>query len=195
MDLIRPAAKSDIFDCSVNVVGEVKDLSLPRIHEWHSWHAKVNMHGGGYVTDTGKQTDDCFVITLGLPVGGAVSVIMLQLLLYCNIIRTSLYQAAEIIKTTARNITAGTHYKQVGVQLQRTLTTWHCPHLLLRAVLRRGAGHAAIDRYLLPATPTAANQQNRHTLLQRANGTGRRTDPVPLYIAPLPHTMRMTYCI
>ena len=118
---------------------------------------KSTCMGGGYVTDTGKQTDDCFVITLCLPVGGAVSVIMLQLLLYCNIICTSLYQAAEIIKTTARNITAGTHYKQVGVQLQRTLTTWHCPHLLLRAVLRRGAGHAAIDRYLLPATPTAAN--------------------------------------
>jgi len=41
--------------------------------------------------------------------------------------------------------------KQVCVQLLRQLTTYHCPHLLLRA------GRAAIDRYLLAAGPTAAN--------------------------------------
>jgi len=34
---------------------------------------------------------------------------------------------------------------------QRTLTTWHCPRSLAAA--------AAIDRYLLLAGPTAANQQ------------------------------------
>jgi len=41
------------------------------------------------------------------------------------------------------------------------LKKWHCPHLLWLAVLRPpcccGAGRAAIDRYLLPAVPTAAN--------------------------------------
>jgi len=38
---------------------------------------------------------------------------------------------------------------------------WQCPHLLLHAVLLLSAGRAAIDRYLLPARPTAANPQQR----------------------------------
>ena len=58
----------------------------------------------------------------------------------------------------------------------RQLTTWNCPHLLLRAVCRAAAplllhaGRAAIDRYLLPAGFTAAN-----TPLS-IDGTDGRTD-------------------
>jgi len=37
----------------------------------------------------------------------------------------------------------------------RQLTTWHCSQLLL------STGRAAIDCYLLPAAPTAANPQRR----------------------------------
>ena len=51
----------------------------------------------------------------------------------------------------------------------RTLTTWHCSH--------SPAAAAAIDRYLLPAGPTAANLQ------QRVHCS------VPI-IDPAPHTMR-----
>ena len=47
----------------------------------------------------------------------------------------------------------------------RRLSTWHCPHLLLNAVLqpvlrRRCRAPAAVDRCLLP---TGAQQQTRHT--------------------------------
>jgi len=49
----------------------------------------------------------------------------------------------------------------------RTLTTWHCPH--------SPAAAAAIDRYLLPAGPTAANLQQRRA----ATGWDRRTDGRP----------------
>ena len=43
--------------------------------------------------------------------------------------------------------------------LRRTLTAWHYPHspAARRAAVRR----AAIDRYLLPTGPTAANVQQR----------------------------------
>jgi len=45
-------------------------------------------------------------------------------------------------------------------QQWRQLTTWHCPHLLLRAVLRFGAATAerrrVIDRYLLLGSKPAA---------------------------------------
>ena len=45
-----------------------------------------------------------------------------------------------------------------------TLTMWHCPHIPQHA-----AAAAAIDRYLLPVGPTAANlQQQAHA------GTDRR---------------------
>ena len=40
----------------------------------------------------------------------------------------------------------------------RRLVTWHCPHVLLwRRCCWAAAGRAAIDSYLLPAGPTAAN--------------------------------------
>ena len=60
----------------------------------------------------------------------------------------------------------------------RQLTTWHCSHLLRRAMLRRGccdrrpAGRAAIDRYLMAAGFTAANPQQRRA----ADGTDGQTD-------------------
>jgi len=50
---------------------------------------------------------------------------------------------------------------------------WHRLHVLLYAVLQSGgmdaadcqpASHAAIDRYLLSARHTAANQPQRHTV-------------------------------
>jgi len=62
-----------------------------------------------------------------------------------------------------------------------TLKTWHCPHMLLRAVLRRGCcccvDRASIDRYLLPAGPTAANPPHAAA----AGEWDKRTDSVPFY--------------
>ena len=52
----------------------------------------------------------------------------------------------------------------------RTLTTWHCPRLLL------SADRAAVDRQLLVAGPTAANPQQRR---RAAAGRDRCTDPAP----------------
>jgi len=43
----------------------------------------------------------------------------------------------------------------------RQLSTGHCSHLLLSAVLWLSAGRAAIDRYLSPAGRTAANPHER----------------------------------
>ena len=66
----------------------------------------------------------------------------------------------------------------------RTLKTWHCPHLLLCAVLRpRTTAAPAVQQSIdisLPAGPTAANPHR--TLLQRVNGTDRRTDTVPFHV-------------
>jgi len=79
----------------------------------------------------------------------------------------------------------------------RQLTTWHYPHLLLRAVLRRGccrrrpAGRAVIDRYLLAAGPTAANSQQRVCGGQMGQTNGRTDGRTPdSCIDPAPHTMR-----
>ena len=56
----------------------------------------------------------------------------------------------------------------------RTLTTWHCPH--------SHAAAAPIDRYLLPAGPSAANLQQRVCCRGSVLGqTDRRTDTVPLH--------------
>ena len=52
----------------------------------------------------------------------------------------------------------------------RTLTTWHCPH--------SPAAGAAIDRYLLPAGPTAANLQQTVVHAWTDRQTDRRTDTV-----------------
>ena len=50
------------------------------------------------------------------------------------------------------SLSALNNYKSVFSYL-RTLTKWHCPHSPTAA--------AALDRYLLPAGPTAANLQQR----------------------------------
>ena len=59
----------------------------------------------------------------------------------------------------------------------RTLTTWHCPHLPTTA--------AAIDRFLLPTGPTAANLQQRvcccGPMLGQTSPADRRTDTVPFH--------------
>jgi len=59
----------------------------------------------------------------------------------------------------------------------RTLTTWHCPHLPTTA--------AAIDRFLLPTGPTAANLQQRvcccGPMLGQTSPADRRTDTVPIH--------------
>jgi len=80
--------------------------------------------------------------------------------------------------------TALPQLKQVCVQLLRTLTTWHCPQpaasrrAAVSVPLRRPAA-AAIDQYLLPAGPTAANPPAAALLmllLWAHAGTDRRTD-------------------
>ena len=53
----------------------------------------------------------------------------------------------------------------------RRLTTWHCPH--------SSAAAAAVDRYHLPAGPTAANLQQPGLLPWAHAGTDSRTDTVP----------------
>ena len=59
----------------------------------------------------------------------------------------------------------------------RQLTTWHCSHLLMNAVLPRRPTTAAIDGYLLPAEPTAANPSQRHVAVDRWDRqTKRQTD-------------------
>jgi len=75
--------------------------------------------------------------------------------------------------------------KQVGVQLPTSLLTRHCSHLLLTAVLLwmwidrlLQTRRAAIDRYRLPAEPTAANPR-----LWRNKGQADRRTPYR-YIHP-----------
>ena len=64
----------------------------------------------------------------------------------------------------------------------RALTTWHCPHLLLRAVLRpRAATTPAVQQSIDISFPPGPQQQTCHTLLQRANGTDSRMDTVPFH--------------
>jgi len=69
----------------------------------------------------------------------------------------------------------------------RRLSTWHCSRLLSIAVLRRrcgrAPGRAAIDRYFVPAGPTAANPQPRRpndaTDRETDGQTDRQTDARP----------------
>ena len=66
------------------------------------------------------------------------------------------------------------NYKSV-LSFLRQLTTWHCPHLLLRAVLRlHAAGHAAIDRP--PARRAHSSKPAAACRVRPANGTDRKTD-------------------
>jgi len=55
----------------------------------------------------------------------------------------------------------------------RQLTTWHCPHVLVRAALLLTAGRAAIDRYLVAAEPASAKLTKRRAAAGR---TDRHTD-------------------
>jgi len=66
--------------------------------------------------------------------------------------------------------------KQVRVQLPMPAVayTWHCPHLLLRAVPHAAAAPAT-QQSIDIACPPVPQQQTRRTLLQRANGTDGRT--------------------
>jgi len=80
----------------------------------------------------------------------------------------------------------GNKYKSVFSFL-RQLTTWHCSQLLL------SAGRAAIDRYIPPAGPTAANPpQDAAAVDGWDRQTNRRTDTVPY----MPYAMRAmsTFC-
>ena len=63
----------------------------------------------------------------------------------------------------------------------RTLTTWHCPH--------SHAAAAPIDRYLLPAGPSAANLQQR--VCCRGSVLGQTDGRTPYrFIDPAPRTTR-----
>jgi len=64
------------------------------------------------------------------------------------------------------------YFTESGFSYPRTPTTWHCPH---SPAARRCC--TAIDRYLLPAGPTAANLQRR--VCCRGFMLDRRTDTVP----------------
>ena len=86
-----------------------------------------------------------------------------------------------------------------GVATLRTaihLLLTYCPHLLLRAVLRRAAadrriaGRAAIDRYLLAAEP-GSQQKIRSIDLRRPDETDGQTDrrTPDSCIDPAPHTI------
>jgi len=59
----------------------------------------------------------------------------------CHATKPALFRATDVWRETNKSV----------FSFLRQLTTWHCLQLLLRA------GHAAIDRYLLPVVPKAAN--------------------------------------
>jgi len=83
------------------------------------------------------------------------------------------------------------HNKTVFTLIPR-LSTWHCPHLLLYAVLRRrcwrAPAPAAVDRCLLPERRSAANPPRA----AQTDGTDKQTDGRTLdrFIDPAPHTVR-----
>jgi len=65
---------------------------------------------------------------------------------------------------------------------RRTLKTWLYPHLLPRAVLwPRAAAAPAMQQSIDITYPPGPQQQTLRTLLQRANGTDKRTDSVPFH--------------
>jgi len=71
--------------------------------------------------------------------------------------------------------------KQAFSTFLRRLQAWHCPHLLMRAVLRpRTAAPPTVQQSIDIHYPPGPQQQTQRTLLQRANGTDRETDSVPL---------------
>ena len=88
-----------------------------------------------------------------------------------------------------RALTSAHNYSLLS--LLRQLTTWHCSHLSLNAVLLccRGARRPPLSINI--ACPPGPQQQTRCTLLQRSkNGTDRQTDGHRPVTQTLPHTMR-----
>ena len=100
-----------------------------------------------------------------------------------NSTMTSLCSLALLINTTSTCTTREFTYL-------RTLTTWHRP--------RSPAAAAAIDRYLLPAGPTAANLQQRGSASKWDRQENGRTpyrfiDPAGLTGRAVPVTMTHLY--
>jgi len=59
------------------------------------------------------------------------------------------------------------------------------------AAVRRAAAAPAVQQSIdISVYTPGPQQQTRRTLLQRANGTDKRTDTRSFYIHPVPHTMR-----
>ena len=81
-------------------------------------------------------------------------------------------------------------------QQWRQLTTWHCPHLLLRAVLRFGAATAerrrVIDRYLLLGSKPAAAECGGRMGQTDGRTPYRYIDPLSL---PSRHTLLERSCV
>jgi len=81
-------------------------------------------------------------------------------------------------------------------QQWRQLTTWHCPHLLLRAVLRFGAATAerrrVIDRYLLLGSKPAAVECDGRMGQTYGRTPYRYIDPLSL---PSRHTLLERSCV
>ena len=85
--------------------------------------------------------------------------------------------AAVAFCTDGRRPRCQFHASKPVFSFLRQLTAWHCPHLLLRAVLRRGwllsAGRQSVDISCSPGP----QQQTRSSGVRRT--TDRRTDTVP----------------
>jgi len=78
-----------------------------------------------------------------------------------DVLLVQVYRSFKQLEINAYNILSVFSYL-------RTLTTWHCPSLLQHS----------IDISYSPGR----QQQTRRLLLQRVNGTDRRTDTVPFRI-------------
>jgi len=79
--------------------------------------------------------------------------------------RTELY--------TSRDFIYSREWRTAHYSFLRTLITWHCPH--------SPAPTAAMNQYLLPARPTAANLQQRICCCGPRRDMDRRTDTVPFH--------------
>jgi len=76
-----------------------------------------------------------------------------------NAMDVSTVRAADALLLLMKKLQSRVNASQNNFVLSflRQLTTWHSSHLPL------SAGHAAIDRYLLAAGPTVANQRQRRS--------------------------------
>ena len=59
------------------------------------------------------------------------------------------------------------HYNKSVFSILRELATRHCSHLVLSVVLLQRPAAAAVDRYCLPAGPTAANPPHTAAAVDR----------------------------